>query len=217
MALAGLLLWHVVSGKHGLSVWQQKRREDKQLRKEIDGLQQENARLRERVQKLKSDPHAIEREAREKLHYAKPGEVIYTLPPDPRADPARCANNSRSRGHASRIRGWAGALRFAAAWASNHAAPAPTRGASSPSAEMRSSRSWADRLRLSRRKKKLRGSGDAAAEHDDLRARNAASTATQGHAQGASEGGEHFVSPVSAIMRCAMRRLPVPLLCRAAR
>jgi len=83
VALAGLLMWHVVSGKHGLSVWQQKRGEDKQLRKEIDVLQQENARLRERVQKLKTDPHAIEREAREKLHYAKPGEVIYALPPAP--------------------------------------------------------------------------------------------------------------------------------------
>jgi cell division protein FtsB len=92
VALAGLLMWHVVSGKHGLSVWQQKRVEDKQLRKEIDTLQQENARLRGRVQKLKSDPHAIEREAREKLHYAKPGEVIYALPPAPPAQtqpPAR--------------------------------------------------------------------------------------------------------------------------------
>jgi cell division protein FtsB len=85
VALAGMLMWHVVSGKHGLSVWQQKRTEDKQLRQEIDGLQQENARLRDRVQKLKSDPHAIEREARERLHYAKPGEVIYSLPPDPPA------------------------------------------------------------------------------------------------------------------------------------
>ena len=85
VALAGLLLWHAVSGKHGLSVWQQKRVEDKQLHKEIESLQQENARLKGRVQKLKSDPHAIEREAREKLHYAKPGEVIYTLPPAPPA------------------------------------------------------------------------------------------------------------------------------------
>ena len=85
VALALLLTWHVVNGKHGLSVWQQKRAEDKQLRNEIDGLQQENARLRERIEKLKSDPHAIEREAREKLHYAKPGEVIYALPPDPPA------------------------------------------------------------------------------------------------------------------------------------
>ena len=80
VALALLLTWHVINGKHGLSVWQQKRVEDKQLRKEIDSLQQENARLRQRVEKLKTDPHAIEREAREKLHYAKPGEVIYTLP-----------------------------------------------------------------------------------------------------------------------------------------
>ena len=83
--LALFLTWHVVSGRHGLSVWQQKRVEDKQLRKEIDSLQQENARLKERVEKLKSDPHAIEREARERLHYAKPGEVIYSLPSDPPA------------------------------------------------------------------------------------------------------------------------------------
>jgi len=83
VALALLLTWHAVSGKHGLSVWQQKRLEDQQLRKEIDGLEQENARLRQRVEKLKTDPHAIELEAREKLHYAKSGEVIYTLPPDP--------------------------------------------------------------------------------------------------------------------------------------
>lgn len=83
VALALLLTWHVINGKHGLSVWQQKRTEDRQLRKEIDSLEEENARLRDRVQKLKSDPHAIEREAREKLHYAKPGEVIYALPPEP--------------------------------------------------------------------------------------------------------------------------------------
>ncbi|HEY3624773.1 MAG TPA: septum formation initiator family protein [Terracidiphilus sp.] len=85
VGLALLLTMHVVNGKHGLSVWQQKRVEDKQLRQEIDSLEQENARLRHRVEKLKSDPHAIEREAREKLHYAKPGEVIYSLPPDPPA------------------------------------------------------------------------------------------------------------------------------------
>jgi cell division protein FtsB len=78
--LALLLGWHVVNGKHGLSVWQQKRVEDQRLQKEIDSLQQENAHLRDRVQKLKSDPDSIEHEAREKLHYAKPGEVIYALP-----------------------------------------------------------------------------------------------------------------------------------------
>jgi cell division protein FtsB len=80
VALAMLLTWHVINGKHGLQVWHQKRAEDQQLRKEIDELQQENARLRDHIERLKSDPDAIEHEAREKLHYAKPGEVIYTLP-----------------------------------------------------------------------------------------------------------------------------------------
>jgi cell division protein FtsB len=81
--LALLLTWHVINGKNGLQVWHKKRAEDQVLRKDINDLQQENARLRDRIEKLKSDPDAIEHEAREKLHYAKPGEVIYTLPAAP--------------------------------------------------------------------------------------------------------------------------------------
>src|ERR1035438_10087556 len=76
VCLALLLTWHVVEGKHGLSVWQQKRAEDQQLRKQIDDLRQENERLRHHVDHLQSDPEAIGHEAREKLHYAKPNEVI---------------------------------------------------------------------------------------------------------------------------------------------
>ena len=83
VGLALLLTWHAVNGKHGLSVWQQKRAEDQQLQKEIKDLEQENAHLRNHIERLKSDPDAIEHEAREKLHYAKPGEVIYTLPAEP--------------------------------------------------------------------------------------------------------------------------------------
>ncbi len=41
--------------------------------------------MRQQIDHLNSDPDAIEREAREKLHYAKPGEVIYTLPDQPQA------------------------------------------------------------------------------------------------------------------------------------
>ena len=77
--------WGVVNGKHGLSVWHQQRTEDKQIRQEIQELQQENDHLRDHIGRLKSDPSAIEHEAREKLHYAKPGEVIYTLPSVPQA------------------------------------------------------------------------------------------------------------------------------------
>lgn len=80
VALAGLLMWHVINGKHGLSVWHQKRAEDRELQKEIKDVQQENALLQKEIERLKTNPDAIEHEAREKLHYAKPGEVIYTLP-----------------------------------------------------------------------------------------------------------------------------------------
>jgi cell division protein FtsB len=79
VALALMLGWHVVNGRHGLSAWEQKRVEDKQLQKEINDLQQENARLRVHVDKLKSDPDEIEHEAREKLRYARQGEVIVDL------------------------------------------------------------------------------------------------------------------------------------------
>ncbi len=81
--LALLLTWHVIHGKHGLSVWHQERAQDKLLQKQIQDLQTENASMKDRIEHLKSDPDAIEREAREKLHYAKPGEVIYTLPATP--------------------------------------------------------------------------------------------------------------------------------------
>ena len=89
VALALLLGWHVFNGKHGLSSWQQNRTQEKSLRKEIDDLQQENSRLAVRVEKLKSDPNAIEHEAREKLHYAKPGEVIVDLPAAPKQSIAK--------------------------------------------------------------------------------------------------------------------------------
>src|ERR1700679_1543555 len=78
VGLALLLMWHVVNGEHGLSVWQKKRGEDRALQQEIRDLQQENA--EKQIEELKSNPDAIELKAREELHYARPGEVIYTLP-----------------------------------------------------------------------------------------------------------------------------------------
>ena len=80
VGLALLLTWHVINGKHGLSMWHQIRAQDRELQQEMRDLQQENAEMRKQVERLKSDPDAIERKAREELHYARPGEVIYTLP-----------------------------------------------------------------------------------------------------------------------------------------
>jgi cell division protein FtsB len=80
IGLALLLTWHVINGQHGLSVWHQMRAEDRSLQKEINDLQQENQDLRKQINNLQTNPDAIERAAREKLHYARPDEVIYTLP-----------------------------------------------------------------------------------------------------------------------------------------
>jgi len=88
IGLAALLMWHVINGKHGLSVWQQNRAEDRALQKEIKDVEQENAQLKQSIDRLKTNPDAIEHEAREKLHYAKPGEVIYTLPEPTQTQPA---------------------------------------------------------------------------------------------------------------------------------
>ena len=79
IVLAIFFGYHVMVGRNGLNIYQQKRVEDRELHNQIDALQQENDRLKEHVEHLKTDPDAIEREAREKLHYARPDEVIYTL------------------------------------------------------------------------------------------------------------------------------------------
>ncbi len=70
--------YHAIFGENGISVYEQRRAEDRAVQKRIGELQKENARLSQQVKELKSDPDAIEREARERLHYARPGEVIWT-------------------------------------------------------------------------------------------------------------------------------------------
>jgi cell division protein FtsB len=78
--LAACLAFHVFSGPNGWSVYRQKRLEHERLQQQVEKLHKENEELERHVQALKSDPHAIEKEAREQLRYAKPGEVIYVIP-----------------------------------------------------------------------------------------------------------------------------------------
>jgi cell division protein FtsB len=72
--------FHVVFGQNGLIAYEQKREDTKTLDGELNNLQRENDALKEHVDRLQSDPSAIEHQAREELHYTRPGEVIYTLP-----------------------------------------------------------------------------------------------------------------------------------------
>jgi cell division protein FtsB len=77
-ALAILLAYHVVFGANGMMIYTKKRAEYRKLNTDIEQLQQENQRLQKRVDELKHDPKAIEKEAREQLKYARPGEVVYS-------------------------------------------------------------------------------------------------------------------------------------------
>jgi cell division protein FtsB len=86
MALAASLFVHVMFGANGMVVYKQKRDEYEALRLQMAQVQQENDRYTQQIQGLKSDQKSIEKEAREQLGYAKPGEYVY-VPPDP-AKPA---------------------------------------------------------------------------------------------------------------------------------
>ncbi len=87
--LAIMVGYHVVFGKNGLTAYQNKRHDLRDLQTQTQQLEQDNERLHSHVERLTNDPDAIEHEAREALHYARPGEVIYTMPSDPKSAPAR--------------------------------------------------------------------------------------------------------------------------------
>lgn len=87
VAAAGLAVfmgYHVMFGHNGITAFEHKRQEAKLLQIETDQLHRENDRLRGHVERLQSDPAAIEHQAREELHYTRAGEVIYTLPAEPK-------------------------------------------------------------------------------------------------------------------------------------
>ena len=82
-AAAGLAFamgYHVIFGQNGLTAYQHKREEARLLEQHFSRLKSENYSLQGHVDRLASDPGAIEHQAREELHYTRPGEVIVTLP-----------------------------------------------------------------------------------------------------------------------------------------
>jgi cell division protein FtsB len=83
--LALAMGYHVIFGQNGLTAFQQKRQDAQSLDRQLRNLQKENDQLKGHVDRLKTDPNAIEHQAREELHYTRPGEVIYTLPAAPSA------------------------------------------------------------------------------------------------------------------------------------
>ncbi len=79
LSLAG----YAIFGHDGLVAYQHKQRQAAELQRQILNLQKENQRLALHDQRLQGDRDTIEYEAREQMHYTRPGEVIYTLPEAP--------------------------------------------------------------------------------------------------------------------------------------
>ena len=90
----GLVL-HAMFGANGMVVYQQKRAERQTLQSEVQRLQKENDQYVERIRALKTDHRAIEREAREQLHYTRPGEYVYVAPDPPPKPPTGRAKNGK--------------------------------------------------------------------------------------------------------------------------
>ena len=83
--LAVLIAYKVVFGANGTVEWRAKRVEYQHLQRDIDIDNQVHLELETRVVKLQSDRDTIIKEAREKLGYVMPGEVVL-VQPQPKPD-----------------------------------------------------------------------------------------------------------------------------------
>lgn len=72
---------HDIFGDHGFLAMRRSQQEAGKLRQEIQKIDTENRQLAEHVKALRTDPLAIERVAREEMGLARPGELIFKLPP----------------------------------------------------------------------------------------------------------------------------------------
>jgi cell division protein FtsB len=97
LIIFGLVL-HAMFGANGMVVYRQKRTEVQSLQTEVERLQKENSQYANQIKSLKSDPAAIEKEAREQLHYTRPGEVVYVAPDPPQKPPSGRAKNDAKNG-----------------------------------------------------------------------------------------------------------------------
>jgi cell division protein FtsB len=93
--LAVWLFVHVMFGANGMVIYRQKRAEYQNLQKEILSVEVENENCSKRINSLKTDAKTIEKEAREVLHYTRPGEIVYVSPAI--ANPVRPPTSTASK------------------------------------------------------------------------------------------------------------------------
>lgn len=75
----GILVREII-GPNGYLTYQRKKKEYFRLQQQVQALSQQNQQLKQKISALKNNPEAVEKQARDQLHLAKPGELIYMLP-----------------------------------------------------------------------------------------------------------------------------------------
>lgn len=78
-----LLVLQDVFGAHGLMAMHRSKAQIDAIQSKLAKLDQENRDLQQRIQNLKTDPSTIEKIARDRMGLARPGELIFSLPPKP--------------------------------------------------------------------------------------------------------------------------------------
>lgn len=96
LIMAVSLFVHVMFGANGMIVYKNKRAEYESLQKQIQQVQQQNDRYTQQIQGLKTDQKAVEKEAREQMGYAKPGEYVFVPGQQPKP-PVPPANHSAKK------------------------------------------------------------------------------------------------------------------------
>ncbi len=95
MALVILALGvHELFGDHGYLALRRQKQEYKSLQQNIDALSNQNQQLEQRIKALKTNPEAIEKQARDQLHLVRPGQFVYVLP---KQQPSASAKNQPSK------------------------------------------------------------------------------------------------------------------------
>ena len=78
-----ILLLQDVFGTHGVLAMRRTQLQAKEVQREIERLNDENRKLQNRVQHLKSDPATLEGIARDEMHLKRPGEYVFPIPAKP--------------------------------------------------------------------------------------------------------------------------------------
>ena len=75
-----VLVVHDIFGTHGYLAMRHTQNEIRKVKTDLDQLNKENVELEQEVRELKTDPHKIEKIARDELGLARRGEVIFKIP-----------------------------------------------------------------------------------------------------------------------------------------